>query len=330
MAFLRKALNRQEVNRVWRAIYERSQASSRACPSCERAMREVSIVLSSGKVQLDGCRSCQLVWFDETEFGEFSTPPTPVRPTREYPLEAREAIARLEIAKLEVRRRRQREPEGPDEVWKAVPAVLGFPVEEETSSHDRAPWVTWGLAFLVFVTSIASSYLPELSQRLAWIPAEPLRLGGLTFLTSFFVHAGPAHLIGNLYFLLTFGDDVENLLGSLRFLTLLLVAELAAALGHLLLTPDPTIAVVGASGGISGVLAYYAVRLPRARIGLFVLYYFRGGWISFPAWLAFAGWLILQIAEGVLQSRGLTSVSAGAHLGGAAVGLALGFLARRD
>jgi Uncharacterized membrane protein (homolog of Drosophila rhomboid) len=328
--FLRESVDRDEVNRVWQAMYEPSQASARSCPSCERAMREATIELPSGGLRLDGCRSCQLVWFDDTEI-ERLTPLAIRQPeTRELPTAARLAVAHAELAVLDSRKDDDDPgPAGPDEPWKTLPAALGLPVEEATAALARAPWATRGLAIVIGVVSLAAIAFPEVGPRLAFVPSEPERLGGLAFLTSFFVHSDVAHLLVNLYFLVVFGDDVEDLLGRTRFLVLILLAEVGAALGHVLLAPDLTMRVVGASGGISGILAYYAVRLPRARIGRIVRVGFRGRWFSFPAWLAFLGWIVIQVAYAAFQMEGLTSTSAGAHLGGAAVGLALGYLARR-
>jgi len=98
VTFLRKSVDRDQVNRVWRAIYEQSHSAVRNCPSCEKAMREVTIGLQSRTVQLDGCRSCQLIWFDDTEIERFSPRPMSGRQERELPLVAREAIARVELA----------------------------------------------------------------------------------------------------------------------------------------------------------------------------------------------------------------------------------------
>ena len=328
VGFLRGVLARSEVNRVWATVYEQRRNAGVDCPSCRRDMSRVSIRLSAGLVHLDGCRSCQLVWFDGSEFDRFT--PLPDSPAvRKLPDEARVAKARVELARLDRIREHEQDFEGVDEAWKIVPAVLGLPVEKETSGLDRPPWATWTLAACILVVTVATQLSPEWVQFLGWIPADPFRQGGLTLVTSFFVHAGFLHLLGNLYFLLTFGDDVESLLGSVRFLVLLVLAELGAAIGHLLLAPDPTVPTVGASGGISGLLAYYACRQPHARIALFFIYYARPGWATFPAWGAFGFWVVLQQIEAMMQVAGWSTVSAGAHLGGAAVGLLLGLLARR-
>lgn len=113
------------------------------------------------------------------------------------------------------------------------------------------------------------------------------------------------------------GDNVEDSLGAGRFGLLLLTATLAGELIHGLGSPDPTIPCVGASGGISGVIAYYALRFPRAKLGFLI--YFR--WVSIPAWACFIMWVLLQIIGALQQVSGVSAVSSLAHLGGAVVGM---------
>ena len=78
---------------------------------------------------------------------------------------------------------------------------------------------------------------------------------------------------------------------------------------------------IGASGGISGIIAFYALEFPRARLGFLLRYYWRFGWIQIPVWAAFALWILLQFFGVYAQVAGFSNVSALAHLGGTAVGL---------
>ena len=82
-------------------------------------------------------------------------------------------------------------------------------------------------------------------------------------MTSFFIHGSLLHLVGNVYFLMVFGDNVENDIGRWRYAALLLAATLAGGFLHIALDVRPLIPCVGASGGIAGVLTYYALRFPR-------------------------------------------------------------------
>jgi membrane associated rhomboid family serine protease len=170
---------------------------------------------------------------------------------------------------------------------------------------------------------------PErLAPDLAWVPAKPWRLLGLTPITSFLVHAGWLHLLGNLYFLVTFGDNVEDRLGRGRFALLLVLSTLAGNLLHAWVDPRRELPCVGASGGISGLLACYAATWPWERIAVVFprLYLFvRPGvnlW-SVPAVVFLAFWAVWQLALAVFQSAGTGHVSAAAHVGGALAGIAL-------
>jgi len=99
----------------------------------------------------------------------------------------------------------------PDEWWKSIAAFFGMPVEFDAPAQERHPVVTWFLAAVIISASVHAFFdLQEAVQLFGLIPAHALRLHGLTFVTSFFLDAGVIHLVGNMYFLLVFGDDVEN------------------------------------------------------------------------------------------------------------------------
>ena len=99
------------------------------------------------------------------------------------------------------------------------------------------------------------------------IPAEMFRHGGLTLVSCFFLHGGIFHLIGNVYFLLILGDNCEDLLGPWRYMQLLVAATVVGALAHIALNIGSPIPCIGASGGISGIIAYYALRHPETKVG---------------------------------------------------------------
>jgi membrane associated rhomboid family serine protease len=88
----------------------------------------------------------------------------------------------------------------------------------------------------------------------------------LTFVTSFFLHAGIIHLAGNMYFLLAFGHAVENFLRPLRYLALIALAAFIGDLAHIALDPRSQTPCIGASGGIAGVITFYALNFPRMRL----------------------------------------------------------------
>jgi membrane associated rhomboid family serine protease len=111
---------------------------------------------------------------------------------------------------------------------------------------------------------------------------------------------------------------VEDYLGRWKFAGLLLLSTLGGDILALLLDPRSGLPSVGASAGISGVLAFYALEFARTRLTFF----YRFGWFAMPAWGAFVLWILLQVIIAVEQLSGLSQVSGLAHLGGAAVGFA--------
>jgi len=145
------------------------------------------------------------------------------------------------------------------------------------------------------------------------------------FFSSMFLHGGWLHLIGNMWYLWIFGDNVEDTLGPVRFLLFFLLTGLAAGITHVALNPASTIPTVGASGAISGVLAGYAVLFPHARVLTLVPLGFFLRVMELPAVVLLIIWVVLQVLSG-LVSFGMEQaggVAWGAHVGGFVAGLVL-------
>ena len=214
--------------------------------------------------------------------------------------------------------------EGPTEFWHWIPALLGLPVEDsQPAAHhkdEERPLLTWTLAVGIFlVSALAMLDLEPIIQAYGLVPAEFGRLGGLTWLTSFFLHVGPLHLLGNLYFLVVFGDNLEKCFGGLELFLLIMAAAVFGDFVHILFDPSSTIPCVGASGGISGVIAFYALRFPKTRLSM-MFWLLKPFWFRMSAiWLFFL-WILMQIVISGQQIAGLSGISGGAHLGGAFVG----------
>ena len=275
----------------------------------------VRIALHAKTLVLDVCRPCQFVWFDPSEYAEM---PTPAAEQQVSPA-AREVLDRWEARVLGQTPQDSEESEPlVDKKWKWVPALLGMPVELTSSSLLHRPWLTWSLGAAVGLVSLVAFFNLETAIRqFGLIPAQAWRLGGLTFLTAFFLHGGLFHLIGNIYFLMIFGDNVEDYLGRSRYLLLLLVGTLAGDALHILSDPGSVMPSIGASGGISGLIAFYALQFPRARL----LVWIRWFWLPIPAWAALGLWVLWQLFGAWLQMAGLSQISSLAHLGGAVMGL---------
>jgi membrane associated rhomboid family serine protease len=151
----------------------------------------------------------------------------------------------------------------------------------------------------------------------------------LTLFTSMFMHGGWAHLGGNMLFLFVFGDNVERLLGSLKYIAFYLVCGVVADWAQILSSPDSVIPSLGASGAISGVLAAYLVFFPNnpVRVLLTLGYFARVQQV--PAVFMIGLWILIQFASGIgsiAVSEQTGGVAYWAHIGGFAAGFLLAFL----
>jgi rhomboid family protein len=236
-----------------------------------------------------------------------------------------------------------------------------LPLRDDVRS-ERQPVVNWLLiganvaafAWMVHVCDTQADLrlfvehyglVPERAVTLANRPSllftAPLQVARdvlLPFVTHMFIHGGLLHLIGNLWFLFIFGDDVEGRLGSGRYLVFYLVCGILAAALHVAVTPHAwpgaplagfssplEVPMVGASGAIAGVLGAYVVWFPRARVSTLVLIFI----VRVPALLFLSGWFLFQYfaATGSLKSDSpAESVAYWAHVGGFVSGAALALM----
>jgi membrane associated rhomboid family serine protease len=161
------------------------------------------------------------------------------------------------------------------------------------------------------------------------IPAEISHGHALvTLLTGMFVHAGLAHIFGNMLFLYIFGNNVEDYLGHAAYLAFYLAGGIAGSLLQVAVDPAATIPSMGASGAIAGVLAAYLVLYPRARVGSLVILVFIPLYVRLPALVVIGFWALAQFLAGYAQLGVPGALEAGgvgyfAHIGGFISGLLL-------
>jgi membrane associated rhomboid family serine protease len=145
----------------------------------------------------------------------------------------------------------------------------------------------------------------------------------LPFATSMFLHGGFLHLIGNMWFLYIFGDNIEDRLGHFRYLVFYLLCGIVAGLIHLVTNWGSQIPTIGASGAIAGVMGGYLLLYPRARIltliPIFIFPYF----VEIPAYIFLGFWFFIQLFSAGATSADVGGVAFWAHVGGFACGLAL-------
>jgi membrane associated rhomboid family serine protease len=150
--------------------------------------------------------------------------------------------------------------------------------------------------------------------------------GGLTWtalLTSMFLHGSWMHLIGNMWFLWIFGNNVEDSMGHLRFLAFYLLTGLIAAGAHVISSPGSPVPTVGASGAISAIMGAYAVLYPRARVTTLIVLVIFIRFVALPAWVMLGYWFLIQLLSAGVQTPGGGGVAFWAHIGGFAAGVLL-------
>jgi membrane associated rhomboid family serine protease len=151
-----------------------------------------------------------------------------------------------------------------------------------------------------------------------------------TLITSMFMHGGWFHILGNMWFLWIFGDNVEDELGPVRFTLFYLVCGLAAAFAQALVNPQSLLPMVGASGAIGGVMGAYALLFPKVRVRLLIILGFYVTTISVPAIYMLGYWFLLQLLQGIpALGTDQGGVAFWAHMGGFLAGLALAWVFRR-
>jgi membrane associated rhomboid family serine protease len=213
-----------------------------------------------------------------------------------------------------------------------------FPIGDDRVEGGRPALVVLGLIalnvviFLVELAQPSEAALQSFIQAWGVVPREYAAARDLpptiplpfwsTLFTSMFLHGGWMHLAGNMLYLWIFGDNLEKVMGAVRFAIFYFACGVAASLAHIAFGAGSNIPAVGASGAISGVLGGYLLLFPRNRVRVLT----RGGITSVPAIVVLGFWIFIQLINGI-GSMATTSESGGvaymAHIGGFVAGLVL-------
>jgi membrane associated rhomboid family serine protease len=215
-----------------------------------------------------------------------------------------------------------------------------LPLKDDQPSYST-PYVNWFLIALNILIFLFQATLDRRSSELlamqfGEVPAHLAAfLAGshrysvpqvvLPFFTSMFLHGSWAHVLGNMWFLFIFGDNVEDYLGHFKYLVFYLVGGLIAMATQVAINPHSTVPTIGASGAIAGVLGAYFILYPRAR----VLTWFFVFIVYIPAWFVLGEWFVMQFLYGTASlsaaqtGRDLGGVAFWAHVGGFVAGMVM-------
>ena len=210
-----------------------------------------------------------------------------------------------------------------------------FPLYD-TIRPSKFPFLNW----LIVIITVYGFYLqltttdPEaFITQFALIPSlvdfsNPITL--VPFITAIFLHGGLLHIISNMWFLIVFGDNVNDSLGYIGFILLYFAAGIVGNFVQFMFTPESSIPMLGASGAVAGILGCYYVLFPHAKIKTLVFIFFFVTLIEISAPLMLGYWFVLQIFSGAASIPMLGAEEGGvaffAHIAGFVVGLVFGYL----
>ncbi len=204
-----------------------------------------------------------------------------------------------------------------------------FPIRDHNPS-GRTPFVTYALivinvgVFLLYYPFLAEPALSYFFYEWGFVPrfvSEGSGFAGLV--THMFLHGGWLHLIGNMLFLFIFGDNVEEEMGHVGFLSFYLLAGFAAAGLQFASDPGSEAPMVGASGAIAGVMGAYLLLFPRAKVDVLFIFVVFFRIFPIPAWIVLGIWFGLQVFNGATIPADQGGVAYWAHIGGFVAGVVL-------
>jgi membrane associated rhomboid family serine protease len=206
-----------------------------------------------------------------------------------------------------------------------------FPIGDDNSRRTSTAIVNYlliALNVLAFFYEISQPDVQRFVMQWGAVPSAISHGERLsTLITSMFLHGGWMHLIGNMVFLWTFGDNVEDALGHGRYLLFYFLCGIAAGLAQVFLSANSHLPGVGASGAISGVLAAYLIMFGSNPVRVMMGYVIT----TVPAYLMIGMWIVVQFFNGIAsfaQTAQTGGVAYGAHVGGFIAGLILTFILR--
>ena len=209
-----------------------------------------------------------------------------------------------------------------------------IPLNDSIRSH-RTPWVTYALLALNIGIYILTSLLglvdyDAIIHTYGLIPFRAVRSFDMEaisdLVTSMFLHGSLLHLVGNMFYLWIFGDNVEDALGHIGYLAFYVVGGLIAGAAHILVNPTSTLPTIGASGAIAAVLGAYLVLYPASQVRTLIPLGFYMRIALLPASIVLGLWFVFQLFQGLYTmgaNADVGGVAIWAHIGGFIVGAIL-------
>jgi membrane associated rhomboid family serine protease len=202
-----------------------------------------------------------------------------------------------------------------------------FPYKDD-NPRVLFPFVTFGIITLNVLVFLGQFWISgndtdigkSLVYMYGFVPAE---FNPLTIFTSMFMHGGFAHIIGNMWFLYIFGDNVESILGHVKYFMFYLACGIGAALAQFFVEPASQVPMIGASGAVAGILGAYMIRFPKARVHVLAVIIIFITTFVVPAQIVLGLWFLMQLSGG-LGSLGVDTtggVAWFAHIGGFIIGV---------
>lgn len=303
------------------------------CPRCNTALQSFNYAYDSGIV-LDHCPNCGGIWANKNAIEDILT----------FLKQRNPKLEKLGKSYLENSRERQIWIDLKDAsstmrengfFWQFRPLIV-LPLGDD-NPREHFPGVTIALILIniiIFICEMVFVSDPQsFFNRYGSIPLNIAHGKNLfTVLTSMFIHGSPLHVLGNMFFLWIFGDNIEDVFRPLKFVILYLICGISGDILHTITHLGSNIPAIGASGAISGLMGVYFAMFPMARIKIFFVHRI----IYLPALFYLGMWIFLQSVYGwveiTLRDMGLVDVSNigfFAHIGGFIIGMSVALVAKR-
>ena len=301
----------------WRDAHA-ATAPGLPCASCGRPATAVHHSTPTGLLELDHCKACRLVWLDADEraaLGPAQAPPPGPGPDPSLSPEAREALLRMELERIESAAHARDAATATTDI-DVSDNVFVNPFAEVGAPPVRSPpvlsWVLFGATVVGFFASLGGD--PVTSAWGLWVDA-PLRAAGLPLVTSLALSPGPFHAIASAWVAWTMADNVEDSLGTAGLAAMLVLAQLLGLTAHALAGGLHGPPVVGMGAGMAAIAVFYALRFPTVRFRSRS----RGGTIHHSSAQLVAGGMVCFLAIGSVSDADVTGTLVGPPVG-AAVG----------